>query len=135
MTEEAKPAGAFSYPPLDTSRALVPSVVRVNETLVKRGFWPKLRRVAGHIPFAEDVLALWFCAFDKETPTATKVTMVAALALFVMPKGFISKRMTALVFADEAAAVAAAVAAVGRAIKPRHREAARAALERLAGEG
>src|SRR3954468_565346 len=71
--------------PLDPSRALVPHVMRLNERRVARGFWPKLRRVAAHGPFAGDALAVWYCARDDDTPTTAKGMMLAALAYFVLP--------------------------------------------------
>ena len=121
--------------PLDGSRALVPYTVRVNAVLVRRGFWPKFRRVAAGLPFAEDFAALWFCAFDRETPTATKALILAALAAFVVPKRFLPRRLPGLGLglADEGALAAAAVAALRRSIKERHREAARGFLGKVAG--
>ena len=35
-------------------------------------FWRKVRRVAARIPFAEDLLAAYFCAVDRKTPTSGK---------------------------------------------------------------
>ena len=49
MAKKSKPAEADAFDasaPIHPSRALVPQVQRVNEVRVKRGFWPKLRRVA-----------------------------------------------------------------------------------------
>jgi uncharacterized membrane protein YkvA (DUF1232 family) len=120
--------------PLDPSRALVPAVVRVNTRIVRRGFWPKIRKFAGKIPFAADALALWFCARDPETPTATKAILMAALAYFVLPTDFIPDWFAGLGFTDDAAVIAAAVGLAGRAIQPRHRDAARAFLDRLAAD-
>ncbi len=120
--------------PLDPSRALVPHAVKVNATLVRRGFWPKLRRVVRHIPFAEDAVALYFCALDRDTPAATKGVLLAALAYFVLPTDFIPDFLPGLGFTDDAAVIAAALGLARRSIKPEHREAARARLERLAGE-
>ncbi len=116
------------------SSALVPYAVRVNASLVRRGFWPKIRRVAARVPFAEDAVALWFCALDRETPASTKALLLAALAWFVMPKPFRPRRLPipGLLVADEAAVIAAALALARRAIQPLHRERARAVLARMA---
>lgn len=119
--------------PLHPSRALVPHVVRVNARLVRTGFWPKLRRLARHIPFAEDATALFYCALDAETPVRTKAMLLAALAYFVLPVDFIPDWLPAIGYTDDAAVIAAAVALAGGAIRPRHREAARARLDQLAG--
>jgi hypothetical protein len=35
---------------------------------VRRDFWLKFKRVAVKLPFAEDLLAAYYCAFDRETP-------------------------------------------------------------------
>ena len=134
-TADAKPPEAFDPSvPLDPSRALIPHVVKVNATLVRRRFWPKLRRVVRHIPFAEDAVALYFCALDRDTPAATKGMLLAALAYFILPMDVIPDFIPVLGFTDDAAVIAAAVALARRSIKPEHREAARAQIERLAGE-
>jgi uncharacterized membrane protein YkvA (DUF1232 family) len=131
VSEEAKhPMG---LDPLPASAALVPYAVRVNASLVRRGFWPKIRRVAARIPFAEDAVALWFCSLDRETPAATKALLFGALAWFVLPKPFRPRRLPipGLMIADEAAVIAAALALARRSIQPRHREAARDVLSRM----
>ncbi len=131
MTEQAR--STYEGQTLPASTALVPYAVRVNASVVKRGFWPKIRRVASIMPFAEDAVALFYCAVDKETPTATKVILGAALAFFVLPRPFRPKRIPipGLTLADDAAVIAAAVAFAQRSITPRHRELARRRLERL----
>ena len=86
--EKASPHvnGPFdAFAPLDPARALVPHVVQLNARRVARGFWPKIRRVAAHVPFAGDALALWFCARDPDTPAAARGMMLAALAYFILP--------------------------------------------------
>src|ERR1700742_3404465 len=70
---------------LDPARAMIPSVIQVNERRVTTGFWPKFRKVAAKIPFAGDLLAVWYCARDPATPATAKGLMLAALAYFVMP--------------------------------------------------
>ncbi len=132
MNEEAEPV--FETGALPASRAVVLHAVRVNASVVRKGFWPKIRKVATHIPFAEDAVALWFCARDPETPASTKALLVAALAFFVIPKPFRPRRLPipGLMLADDAAVIAAALALAQRAIQPRHRELARRALNRMA---
>lgn len=120
--------------PLETSRALVPSVVRLNERRVARGFWPKLRKTAAKVPFASDALAVWYCARDESTPAAAKGLMFAALAYFVLPTDAVPDFIAGLGFTDDAAVFAAMLALVGRNLKPRHRAAAKAAIERLRDE-
>ena len=117
---------------LDPSRALIPAVQKVNSRMVRRGFWPKIRKLARRLPFAKDAVALWFCARDPQTPTATKAMLMAALAYFVLPTDIVPDWFVGLGYTDDAAVIAAAIAIAGRAIKDVHREAARALLDRLA---
>jgi uncharacterized membrane protein YkvA (DUF1232 family) len=117
--------------PLDPSRALVPHVLRLNERRVARGFWPKIRKVAALVPFASEALAVWYCARDDETPVAAKGMMFAALAYFVLPVDAIPDFIAGIGYTDDAAVFLAMLGLVGRHVKPRHREAARAAVERL----
>jgi uncharacterized membrane protein YkvA (DUF1232 family) len=119
---------------LNPGRALVPAVQRVNARVVRRGFWPKIRKLARRLPFAVDAVALWFCARDPGTPTATKAMLMAALAYFVLPTDMVPDWFVGLGYTDDAAVIAAAIALAGRAIQPKHRDAARALLDRLADE-
>ena len=56
-----------------------------DEARVRRGFWPKVGRVAARLPFAEDFLAAYYCAFDRATPLQVRAALLAALAYFVLP--------------------------------------------------
>lgn len=110
---------------LDPAKALVPEVIQVNEVRVREGFWPKVRKVAAKVPFIDDVLAVWWCARDPETPIAAKGMMMAALAYFVLPTDAIPDVLAGVGFTDDAAVIAALLAVVGKNIKDRHRAAAR----------
>lgn len=119
---------------IDPSRALVPAVTRLNERRVARGFWPKIRQVAARIPFAADVLQLWYLARDPETPATAKGLVLAALAYFVLPLDAIPDVLPAIGYTDDAAVIAAVIALVGQNLKPAHKAAAKEALARLAEE-
>lgn len=99
-----------------------------DEAHVRQAFWAKLRRVAAQLPFAEDLLAAYYCAFDRDTPAHVKASLVAALAYFVLPADAVPDVLPMLGFADDAAVLAAAVRLVAGAIRPEHRIAARRAL-------
>ena len=133
MTAKAKPASGSMQPEeaLDPSRALVPSVQRVNEMRVQKGFWPKMRRTASRIPFAANALSVWFAARDPETPAAAKGLMLGALAYFVLPIDAIPDIFAGIGFTDDAAVITALIATLGANIKRRHKDQADAALERL----
>lgn len=126
-------ARAFDpHGPLDPNRALVPAVARLNEQRVAKGFWPKIRKVAARVPFAAEALSVWYCARDETTPAGAKGMMLAALAYFVLPTDAIPDVLAGIGFTDDAAVFAALLAVVGRNLKPRHRKAARAFLDRYA---
>ena len=112
-----------------TDRTADPRETRDEES-VRRNFWPKLRRVAASIPFAEDLLAAYYCAFDRDTPRHVQVALIGALAYFVMPFDFIPDMMPLIGFTDDAAVLVTALRLVSTHITPAHREAARQALQR-----
>jgi uncharacterized membrane protein YkvA (DUF1232 family) len=115
-------------------RALVPSVMKLNEQRVDEGFWPKIRRVAAKVPFAKQALSVWYCAKDDDTPIAAKGMMLAALAYFVLPVDAIPDFIAGLGYTDDAAVFTALMAIVGRNLKPKHKLAAKRDIERLRGE-
>ena len=97
---------------------------------VRKRFWIKLKRVVAGLPFAEDLLAAYYCAFDKRTPRHVQVALLGAIAYFILPLDFIPDMMPILGFTDDAAVLATAIRLVASHIAPEHREAARAALKR-----
>jgi len=99
-----------------------------NERVVRQGFWRKMARHAGKLPFAEDLLAAYYCAFDRETPLHVRAVLLGALAYFVIPFDGVPDLLPMLGFADDAAMLAAAMKLVIDSIRPEHREAARAKL-------
>jgi uncharacterized membrane protein YkvA (DUF1232 family) len=111
--------------PIARDHALTPAVMRVNEQRVREGFWPKIRKVAAKLPFATQVLSVWYCARDDETPLAAKGMMFAALAYFVLPTDAVPDFIAGLGYTDDAAVFAALMSIVGKNLKPRHRDAAK----------
>ncbi|HEX3701051.1 MAG TPA: YkvA family protein [Phenylobacterium sp.] len=116
---------------LDPSQALVPATVKLNERIVARGFWPKIRKVAAHVPFAAEALSVWYSVQDAETPATAKGLMLACLAYFVLPTDAIPDWIPVIGYADDAAVFAALLGVVGRHLKPQHRAAAREAIQRI----
>ena len=101
---------------------------------VRRRFWRKLKRVAAHLPFTEDLLAAYYCAFDRQTPRHVQASLLGAIAYFILPFDFIPDVMPVLGFTDDAAILATAIRMVASHITPEHRDAAKAALARMKGE-
>jgi len=97
---------------------------------VRRRFWIKFKRVMSKLPFAEDLLSAYYCAFDKETPRHVQAALLGAIAYFVLPFDLIPDMLPVLGFTDDAAVLATAIRMVATHIKPEHRDAARAALRR-----
>jgi uncharacterized membrane protein YkvA (DUF1232 family) len=113
---------------LESPALSLPAVIAKNEKTVEEGFWKKMARVAGKIPFAEDAAAAWFCTRDPETPLRVKATLLAALAYFVLPADFIPDFIAGFGFTDDATVLMAAIGLVSSQLKPEHREAARKTL-------
>jgi uncharacterized membrane protein YkvA (DUF1232 family) len=97
---------------------------------VRRRFWRKLKRVVTKLPFAEDLLAAYYCAFDKETPRHVQAALLGAVAYFILPFDFVPDMLPVLGFTDDAAVLATALRLVASHITDDHRQAARAALKR-----
>ena len=105
-----------------------------DEAELCRRFWKKLKGLAARLPFAEDLIAAHYCAFDRQTPLHVKAVLVGAVAYFVLPTDFIPDVLPIIGYSDDAAVLAAAVKLVSSHIKPDHREAAQKTLTRMRGE-
>lgn len=98
------------------------------EARTRDEFWTKLKRVAGRIPFLDDLLTVYYCAMDPATPARVRAMLFAALAYFIMPADTVPDAIVAFGFTDDAAVIAAVIGLVGTYVKPRHRAAAARAL-------
>lgn len=98
----------------------------------EKSFWAKVRRVLARVPFGEDLVAAYYCALDRDTPGYVRAVLFGALAYFVLPADMVPDFLAGLGFTDDASVIAAAIAAVGSHIEPRHRDQARERLEQLA---
>lgn len=103
-----------------------------DEESLKRRFWEKLRRVAGKIPFAEDLVAAFYCATDPQTPSRVKLILIGAIAYFIFPTDAIADFLPLVGFADDAAVLAAAITQVASSITEEHRAKARKSLGEVA---
>jgi uncharacterized membrane protein YkvA (DUF1232 family) len=97
---------------------------------VRRNFWIKFKQVVARVPFAEDLLAAYYCAFDKETPRHVQASLLGAVAYFILPVDIMPDVLPLLGFTDDAAVLATAIRMVASHITQEHRDAARAALKR-----
>lgn len=95
---------------------------------VEKGFWAKVRRTLGQVPFLEEAVAAYFCAIDRQTPVQVKAVLMGALAYFVLPVDMVPDFIAWMGFADDAAVLALAIRSVEPHIKERHRHQARATI-------
>ena len=102
-----------------------------DEATVQRDFWRKLGGIAAQIPFAEDLLTAYYCAFDRNTPTHVRVALIGALIYFISPLDILPDILPIVGLTDDAAVVAGAIKLVWDQIRPEHRNAAREALARI----
>ena len=105
-----------------------------NEQELQRDFWRKLKSAAADLPFAEDLLAAYYCAFDRQTPLHVKAVLLGAIAYFILPTDLIPDYIPVIGYMDDAAVLAGAIKIVSSHITPQHREAARRMLARMRGE-
>ncbi len=106
-----------------------PRKLKRDAARVDRGFWRKFRRVVGKIPFAEELLATYFAAVDRKTPTYVRAALLGALAYFVVPLDMLPDFIVGFGFIDDASVLAATIAAVRGHIKDAHFDEARNWLE------
>lgn len=98
------------------------------DTVDHKGFWTKVRRTAGKVPFVDEAVAMWFCARDPATPARVKAILMAALAYFVLPFDTVPDLLAGLGFTDDLAVIIAAFRAVRPHVTETHRAQARDAL-------
>ena len=91
-------------------------------------FWSTLRRAARRIPFVEDVVAAFFCAFDPKVPFKSRAIMLGALAYFVLPLDAVPDIIMLVGFGDDIAVLGAAIAAIRSNMTEEHYRKAREAL-------
>lgn len=103
-----------------------------DETSVRAGFWRTFARAAGQVPFAEDLVASYYCALDPETPGKAKAVLLGALAYFVMPMDAVPDILALVGFSDDIAVLTLAIATVRANLTEAHRLAARKSLADLA---
>ena len=102
-----------------------------NRAKVERGFWGKLKRNVGRVPFLEEAVSAYVCAFDPATPRTVRAMLLAALAYFVVPTDMVPDFVVGLGFTDDATVLFATLRMVAGSINERHRQEARKRLQLL----
>ena len=101
---------------------------------VGHGFWSKVRRTIGRVPFLADAIAAYYCARDSQTPLYVKAVLLGALSYFIVPTDMIPDFIAGVGYADDASVLTAAIATVRGHITPTHRQQAEETLARLTGQ-
>ena len=96
-----------------------------------RGFWRKVAKGLGHVPFLDEAVAAYYCARDPDTPASAKAILVSALAYFILPADVVPDFIAGLGFTDDATVLIAAMSSVTPHISPAHRARARTTLQNL----
>ncbi len=96
-----------------------------DESGVLAEFWQRIRAIGRKVPFAEDIVAAAYCAGDPLTPAKVKLLIVGALAYFVMPFDAIPDFLPLVGFTDDAAVIAATIAAIRMHMRDEHRDKAK----------
>jgi len=111
-----------------------PIKLRRDQARVERKFWAKLRKHIRQVPFVGDLIAAYYCAVDPVTPLHVKAVLFGALAYFIVPLDLIPDFFGLVGFTDDAAVLYAALRTIAPHIKDHHRQQAKAAIDRLAGD-
>ena len=110
---------------------LGPEEEAARERSVRDRFWTTFRKAARFIPFADELVAAYFCALDPATPHRVRAMLLAALAYFILPTDLIPDFLAGLGFTDDAGVLATAIAMVAPHITAAHRERAQETLAEL----
>lgn len=105
-----------------------------NEQIVAEGFVDKAKKTLGRIPFTDEAVAAYYCATDPATPGRVRVTLMAALAYFVIPTDMVPDFIAMMGFTDDAAVFWAAWRSVSGHVTEAHRARAREFLGKVKDE-
>ena len=111
-----------------------PEKLKRDQAKVERKFWDKLRKYVRQVPFVGDLIAAYYCAIDPATPLHAKAVLFGALAYFIMPIDLVPDFIAWIGFTDDAAVLYAALRTIAPHIKDSHRQQAKVAIDRLAGD-
>jgi len=100
-----------------------------NERVVREGFLAKARRSLGHLPLAQETVAMYFCLLDARTPIWVKAAAAAALAYFILPLDAMPDLLPVVGLSDDAGVIAATLTAIAAHITDEHRARAKGWME------
>ncbi|MBP6819156.1 YkvA family protein [Ferrovibrio sp. MS7] len=92
-------------------------------------FWAKFKAALSHLPWADQLLAAYYCATDSQTPARVKAILAGAIGYFILPLDAVPDFFVLLGYTDDLAVLLLAAKAVEGHITEAHRERAQAALK------
>lgn len=95
---------------------------------VRKNFWSVIKKAARQLPIIEEVVAGYYCAFDRNTPFKVRLTLIGALAYFVLPLDVVPDFIMGIGFADDLALLTYVLKTVHSNITDEHRLRAKQAL-------
>jgi uncharacterized membrane protein YkvA (DUF1232 family) len=109
----------------------ISSELEHHERTVRESFWPKLARTLSYLPFADKMVAAYYCAMDPATPFKVRGTLLAALAYFIMPFDVIPDIVLGLGFTDDMAVLVTAFTLIRNHMTQDHIDRGRETVERM----
>ena len=92
------------------------------------GFKRKAKRFLSGVPLVTDVVAMYFCMLDPETPLWVKTIVASALGYFILPLDAIPDALPFAGMTDDVAVLGSAVKTVAKHLSAGHYDQARAWL-------
>lgn len=93
-----------------------------------------MKRATGRMPFMDDVLAMYYCAADKKTPSKVRIGIGATLLYLVLPLDVIPDFLAVIGYTDDVTALMVVLKLVSSHVTDDHRQKAAASLASLRGE-
>jgi uncharacterized membrane protein YkvA (DUF1232 family) len=112
-------------------RSYPSSDLQDHERTVNEGFWPKLTRSLSYLPFADKIVAAYYCAMDPTTPFKVRATLLGALAYFILPFDLVPDVILGLGFTDDMAVLVTAFTLIRNHITQEHLDKGRETVERM----
>lgn len=84
-------------------------------------FLKTAKQFTGRLPFIKDLVALYFCMADAQTPPWAKAAIAGALTYFLIPIDAIPDVIAGIGFTDDAGVIAATLSTVCAFIADQHR--------------
>lgn len=100
------------------------------ERILRRRLWTRLLALCASAPFAQEAVAAYFCAVDRRTPLAVKLTLLATLAGFFLPQHLVPKLLRSVVIGGDVGLLLGALQGFAAHVRPEHRLRARLVLIR-----